>query len=138
MNANITAEIIFYILSCFNNLEGSLSNTLPVGFSQAAKLYATIQRCEDILHSGEKIEKCKKEESQESKITFTGVSVDKIFKNVSLTIIKGLNIVQGHTGSGKSTFLKTIMEECNFTGDVNVSGTISYASQEPMAFSVYC
>ncbi|XP_044266668.1 probable multidrug resistance-associated protein lethal(2)03659 isoform X2 [Tribolium madens] len=135
---DVTAEVVFYILSCFYDLEYSLSNIIPYGFSQAAKLYATAKRCETILNCKESIQKQKIEIEKRPQIIFdkvgTFIGQQQILKNASLVIGQGLNIVTGFVGSGKSVFLKTIIHEWPIVGKVTISGRVSYASQEPWLF----
>ncbi|RZC40830.1 uncharacterized protein BDFB_005146, partial [Asbolus verrucosus] len=139
MGNNVTAEIVYYILSCFNDLEYSLSNLIPFGLSYAAETYATAKRIDGVLAAKESPPREETEiDSKPSAIILTGITTSvrgkKLFENIFLSINEGLNIVVGHVGSGKTTFLKTILQDCEVTGDLKISGTISYAAQEPWLF----
>ncbi|KAJ3656703.1 hypothetical protein Zmor_015754 [Zophobas morio] len=138
MGHNVSAETVYYIVSCFNDLETSLSNDIPSGFSQFAQTFATATRIESVMKAPELPTKETITDPKEAKVCFNNVDVSihdtKILENISLDISDGLNVVVGHTGSGKTTLLKTILGECQTTGKIEVCGKISYASQEPWLF----
>ncbi|XP_063913861.1 probable multidrug resistance-associated protein lethal(2)03659 [Zophobas morio] len=135
---NVSAETVYYILSCFNDLQGSLSDQIPFGFSQFAQLFAIATRIESVMKAPELPTKKTITDSKQAKVCFNDVDVTihdtKVLENISLDISDGLNVVVGHTGSGKTTLLKTILGECQTTGKIDVCGKISYASQEPWLF----
>lgn len=140
MGNNVTAEIVYYVLTCFNDLEYALSTLIPFGLSFAAEVYATSQRIQSILEAKERIfpnnKQDKMNENVEIRLTkvTTEIAGREIIRNASLTIYKGLNVVVGHVGSGKTTFLLTLLQDLEFTGTVITNKTISYASQEPWLF----
>ena len=45
-----------------------------------------------------------------------------VFENLNLKITKGLTIINGMSGSGKTTILKCLMDKTNFSGDIYVCG----------------
>ncbi|XP_063913863.1 probable multidrug resistance-associated protein lethal(2)03659 isoform X2 [Zophobas morio] len=138
MGHNVSAETVYYILSCFNDLEGSLSSEIPFGFSLFAQGFATATRIESVMKAPELPTKETITDPKQAKVCFNNVDVTihdtKILENISLDISDGLNVVVGHTGGGKTTLLKTILGECQTTGKIDVCGRISYASQEPWLF----
>ncbi|XP_037711587.1 probable multidrug resistance-associated protein lethal(2)03659 [Drosophila subpulchrella] len=62
---------------------------------------------------------------------------DYTLSGVNMQVHPGtLLAIVGHTGSGKSSLLQAIMGELRAeSGEINISGTMSYASQEPWLFS---
>ncbi|XP_063913978.1 probable multidrug resistance-associated protein lethal(2)03659 [Zophobas morio] len=138
MDNTVTAETVYYILSCFEDLQTSLSNSIPSGFSKAAEVYAVIKRCEKVLNCEEMPLKCETSEIVCPQIVLSNVSVKvcgrTVLDKISIDINQGLNIVVGPVGAGKSTLLKAIMQDCEMSGNVRVLGSISYASEEPWLF----
>jgi ATP-binding cassette subfamily C (CFTR/MRP) protein 4 len=57
--------------------------------------------------------------------------------DVTITATSGeLVAIVGAAGSGKSTLLQVILKEIpNFSGNLNIRGSLSYAPQEPWLFS---
>ncbi|XP_063914044.1 probable multidrug resistance-associated protein lethal(2)03659 [Zophobas morio] len=136
--SRITAEIVYYLMSCCTDLEYSLSTLIPIGLSYASEAYATTKRIQNVLTAKELLPKQTITETQNPKIVFSGVDI-KIQKKVILTDVsfvlkKGLHVISGHTGSGKTTLLKFILQEYQMDAEVKISGNISYASQEPWLF----
>lgn len=136
----ITAEIVYFVMSCFSKLQHFLSIMIPLGISFGAEFHATLVRIRSILEAEEiptsraQIELVTKEPS----ISFRNVTVkikkQEILKNIQLNIRRGLNVIVGHIGSGKTIFLKTILENYKIEGILHVTGKISYASQEAWLF----
>ena len=57
--------------------------------------------------------------------------------DINIEFRKGLLYgIGGKTGSGKSNLLRSILNELPFkTGNLKITGTISYVSQQPIIFS---
>ncbi|XP_063914042.1 probable multidrug resistance-associated protein lethal(2)03659 [Zophobas morio] len=136
--SKITAEIVYYIMSCCTDLEFSLSVLIPIGLSYASEAYATTKRIQDVLTAKELLPKQTITETQNPEIVFSGVDIKiqkrVILADVSFVLKKGLHVISGHTGSGKTTLLKFILQEYQMEAEVKISGNISYASQEPWLF----
>ena len=136
--SKITAEIVYYIMSCCTDLEFSLSVLIPIGLSYASEAYATTKRIQDVLTAKELLPKQTITETQNPEIVFSGVDIKiqkrVILADVSFVLKKGLHVISGHTGSGKTTLLKFILQEYQMDAEVKISGNISYASQEPWLF----
>ncbi|RZC39500.1 ABC tran domain containing protein [Asbolus verrucosus] len=140
MGNYITAEIVYFIKSCFGKLRHLLSLMIPLGITFGAEFCATLIRLKSILEAEEvsasrsNIEITTKDPTiMLNKVTVKIRGVE-IFRNISLDIRKGLNVVVGPVGSGKTTFLKTILEDYRIEGHLTIYGKISYASQEPWLF----
>lgn len=140
MGGVITAETVYYILGLFSNLEEALNIVIPYGLAVGAEAFAVIKRIESILLAKEAtLSKCQSKIHKNSEIILEDLTIKiknaTILENISLKIFdRGLYLVVGHIGSGKSTFLKTLLYECDITGNMEIKGSISYASQEPWLF----
>ncbi|KAK9504179.1 hypothetical protein O3M35_010567 [Rhynocoris fuscipes] len=63
-------------------------------------------------------------------------STENSLTNISCNVIPGqLTVVIGPVGSGKTSFYHALLKELPLTsGSISISGTVSYASQEPWLF----
>lgn len=108
---------------------------LPIGITFGAEFSATLIRLRSILEAEEV-----PMPQNNVQLTTKGpvILLDKVtvrtIKDISMEIHKGLNVVVGHVGVGKSSFLKTILEDCKADGILTIDGKLSYASQEPWLF----
>lgn len=140
MEEVVTAEMVYYILGLFTQLEMVLSSTIPFSLSHCAEVLAVSKRMESVLH--EKSVSSIKTPAQifkKPKIKIYNVTTvlnsTVILKNINLSIeSKGLYVVVGSTASGKTTFFKTLLRECNFSGKIEIAGRVSYASQDAWLF----
>jgi ATP-binding cassette subfamily C (CFTR/MRP) protein 4 len=136
----ITAEIIYFIDSCFQILTHTLGLRFPLAISQIAEITTSIKRVGNVLKALE-IEEARKETNLviKPKVLVKDVDVTfrkiKILHSVNLDLEMGVTLVTGSVGSGKSFLLKTILQdyECS-SGSVVTQGRVSYASQEPWLF----
>lgn len=143
MDGVITAETVYYILGLFSYLEDTLNVIIPYGLSLGAEAFAVIERIETILLAEEVISnEFQNKIGENNRILLENLTVKiketTILENVFLNISdSGLYLVVGNIGSGKSTFLKTLLEEYgtnDTTGSFKIIGSTSYASQEPWLF----
>ncbi|KAJ8918452.1 hypothetical protein NQ315_008149 [Exocentrus adspersus] len=135
----VRAEIVYFVQSCYINLRSYITISIPLGIAQTADLHASIKRIQKFLNGDELKDTQQTRNVPEPKVFLKNVSVKfsgvEILKDVSLLANRGLHLVTGNVGSGKSALLKTIMQEYPITsGQLLVDGTISYASQEPWLF----
>jgi ATP-binding cassette subfamily C (CFTR/MRP) protein 4 len=136
----VTAEVVYFIKSCFHKLRHLLSIMLPLGIAFGAEFNATLIRLDSILNAEEvptprnHIEITTKDPAIVLNKITTKIRGVEIIKDVTMEVEKGLNVVVGNVGSGKTTFLKTILEDCKIDGNLTIYGKISYASQEPWLF----
>lgn len=140
MGNNITAELIYFIQSCFQILTHTMSVLFPLGIAQTAELAASNKRIGKVLKALE-VEKTEKSDNPTIKpqIIFNKVSVEfkdtEILHDLDLKIDMGLTLVTGAVGSGKSFLLKTILRDYEpRCGNMISQGRMSYASQEPWLF----
>lgn len=135
----VTADLVYFVLSCYGQLKSYITVSIPMGIVQTADLYASIKRIQKFLNSNELVDNQQIRNAPEPKVLLRNVSVRlkdaEVLKDVSLFANKGLSIISGNVGSGKSAILKVIMKDYPISkGQLLVEGTISYASQEPWLF----
>lgn len=111
------AELIFYILSLFAQLNYQFGMLMPVYFMKIVELFATMERLNKMLQKGE-LQKIVREPYGKPTVSLQNVSIrlgDKtVLNGVSVNSFEpGLTIVTGPVGSGKSSLLKTILQEYN-------------------------
>jgi ATP-binding cassette subfamily C (CFTR/MRP) protein 4 len=135
---HIKPEILFLIMDSLNNLMLTLNVQFPKGIHEFVKLKAVFRRISKFLQTKEKVV-CKNqgEDCNEAILSNLTVYVNdhKIFNNINFKLQKGLTILTGPMGSGKTLLLKVLMREYQFIeGDLKLAGEISYASQESWLF----
>jgi ATP-binding cassette subfamily C (CFTR/MRP) protein 4 len=136
---HISAATMFLIMDSLNNLSVALRFAFARGIYESAKLKAIFKRISKFLETKEHEFTENENEGLSQEIVLSDLSVYindyKILDNLNLKFQKGLTIITGPVGSGKTLLLKVLMREHQFIeGDVTVNGKISYASQEPWLF----
>lgn len=114
---SVDAELIFYTLSLFSQINSQFGLSLPLYFSRTVQLSASLQRLDKVMQADEMRqgqEKCFG--SEKPSIKLINVSINLMNKNaleqISLNISNpGLHIVTGPVGSGKTSLLKVILKE---------------------------
>ncbi|RZC43262.1 ABC tran domain containing protein [Asbolus verrucosus] len=138
---NITAEVVFYTVTCCDLLETGLTQMFLKALYVIAEFIICIKRIENLLtlpNSGVKQES-KNDSVVLSKIHFNNtvlrIENKEIFRGINLTIQKGLILITGYVNSGKTSLLKLILQEYEpESGNLQIQGSVSYASQEPWLF----
>ncbi|KAJ8954540.1 hypothetical protein NQ318_000774 [Aromia moschata] len=135
----IQAEVVYFLQSCYITLRSYITVSIPFGISQTAELLAAAKRIEAFLNGEELKETQQTQSIPHPKVYLRNVSAKvndtEVVKDVSLFVNKGLFLITGNVGSGKTALLKTILKDYSVTGgQILVEGTISYASQEPWLF----
>ncbi|KAJ8931650.1 hypothetical protein NQ314_015402 [Rhamnusium bicolor] len=139
MGYTTSTELIFYILGLFHQLTWSLGILIPINLSKIAEFRAAFIRYNKLMQS-EETTKIEENVNGKSSLELTDLTVNikdkEILKNVSLKINHtGLTLITGVVGSGKSSLLKAILREYLISkGDIEIQGTVSYASQDPWLF----
>lgn len=138
---HITAEKAFVVTGCFASLSVVLTIFIPLAIGHIANLRASLQRLNKFLHLEEVAgPSCTISSNEKLRIFVKDASLvtvkdHVILKDINIDINKGLTIIAGPVGSGKSMLLKLILADVKQTeGSVTVSGNISYSSQEPWLF----
>lgn len=136
---NLTAEVTFYIMSCLHVLRSTCTISIPLGIAQTAELVASAKRINKLLN-GKEI-RITKRGLHWSKpfVMLDNVSVKvkdiQILHNITLKISDTFNMITGRLGGGKSSLLKTILEDYQISeGNMKIQGRMSYASEEPWLF----
>ncbi|KAL3282149.1 hypothetical protein HHI36_005344 [Cryptolaemus montrouzieri] len=135
----LNADIVYYTGKLFLRV-AKIMIIIPLGIQSLSEFMISLKRINKILRTEDR-QIVYKDVSQTLKpqISLTEVDVEikgrEILKNINLELKIGLNILIGPSGSGKSSLLKTILEEYSTkTGEMRARGTLSYASQNPWLF----
>jgi ABC-type multidrug transport system fused ATPase/permease subunit len=146
----LTADKVFVYQSYFTALAFSMSMQFVRGVAEIAETLVSISRLEEFLM----LEEFQESNSEEQRVLnrvdgVDGVILSRIkakwnasmkentLKCIDLQAKRGALIaIIGQVGSGKSSLLQAILGELALSGgSINVSGKISYASQEPWVFA---
>lgn len=140
MGYSTNTEMIFYMITLFKDLEYNLGTLIPWGMAQVAHLYSSVVRINRVLVA----EELKPVTGSYEEVAHPFVEIEngsvhinkhEILKEVSFRTESGLTIITGNVGSGKSSFLKAILQDYPLTsGKVVTRGRISYASQDAWLF----
>ncbi|XP_037050747.1 multidrug resistance-associated protein 4-like isoform X2 [Bradysia coprophila] len=149
----VTARKVFIVSSYFNILNHVMVHIWPIALINTAEAYVSVKRVQEFLmrseststlrvseearriHNADSPQKCIRlanatsvwENSDSSQLT--GIM------DMNIEIESGLCAIVGQVGSGKSTLLNLILGELSLSsGSMTISGTISYASQDPWIF----
>jgi ATP-binding cassette subfamily C (CFTR/MRP) protein 4 len=136
----INAGTLFLVMDTLNVMSIHLKMSIPRGIYEIGNLIAALIRIGSFLDSMEEL--CHRETDKtisapEIKLSHVNIYGEnqKIIDNLDLILGKGLSVITGPVGSGKTLLLKVIMKEHHSVkGEVTVNGSISYASQEPWLF----
>nr|XP_023024510.1 probable multidrug resistance-associated protein lethal(2)03659 [Leptinotarsa decemlineata] len=140
MGFSSDTTIVFYLLSNFHALRETLGVKIPYNIGKVAELMSAGTRVNRLIkadelhpHYFDYIPAYKPlVEMKEAKVH---IGNKEILNIISLTADTGLTIVTGSVGSGKSSLLKTILQDYPLTsGNIISYGRISYASQDPWLF----
>lgn len=133
------AEIIVFVQSSFTSLKSYITASIPMGIVQCADVHAALKRLKHFLETEEINTNQQPNIVRNPRIYMRNVSVKikdiEVLKSISLSVEKGIFLVTGNVGSGKSSVLKTILGDYPVNdGKMVVEGSISYASQDPWLF----
>lgn len=146
LGGKLTGDVVFSMAQLFNTVQLYMSIFFPMSIATYAEARVSIRRIEQFLvleeNSPKKIDgELIVDKAGEIKITKGHASwlpnpiVDTLM-NIDLHIKPGtLVCVVGNVGAGKSSLLQLILKELPLaSGRLEVTGSISYASQEPWLF----
>ncbi|KAK4879946.1 hypothetical protein RN001_008092 [Aquatica leii] len=141
MGNNVTAEKAFVVTGCFAILSPIATHYIPGAIITISEAIASMKRINKFLLLTEIKEDFQVQQligpSPTISIKKVNVKIDKylILKNINTSIHSGLTVVTGIVGSGKSTFIKLLFGDVvGAEGTVEISGTVSYSSQDPWLF----
>ncbi|XP_072380947.1 ATP-binding cassette subfamily C member 4-like [Diabrotica undecimpunctata] len=135
---DMSAEDIYYIMKIFGALRVTVAKDFSIGFTKMGELSASLKRITNILEL-EELPEVEDIPDNDPYVNLKCVSLkfqEKfVLKDISLELAKGLNIVTGQLGCGKSSLIKVILRDYpEDEGTVNTRGRMSYASQDPWLF----
>lgn len=136
----LNAKKIFYLMSVFRDLRHCLGTLIPYGMGRAAEFYTSVVRIQQVLNGLElKLENRSNEPTSkpvlELKEAVVHIRELLILKKISFKVDSKLTLVTGTVGSGKSSLLKTMLQDYPLTsGSIISYGRVSYASQDPWLF----
>ncbi|OAD56496.1 Multidrug resistance-associated protein 4 [Eufriesea mexicana] len=143
---HISADKVFSMAQYFNILQLTMAILYPMAVSAVAEASVSIKRLENFLL-------LKENNNVLTNIQQTNGNGSIIMKNITASwtentitnTLHGVNIqiepgklyaIVGSVGAGKSSFLQLILRELQQShGEIQVNGSVSYASQEAWLFS---
>nr|XP_023020199.1 probable multidrug resistance-associated protein lethal(2)03659 [Leptinotarsa decemlineata] len=140
MGYSVNTELMFYIIALFKELEYNLGGLIPYSMGRAAEVYSALTRINTVLTAEELPSKSSSKAATSGPIVeVRGANVNignsLILEDITFRTTAGLTLVTGSVGSGKSSLLKTLLQDYPLSsGYLMTSGRISYASQDPWLF----
>jgi ATP-binding cassette subfamily C (CFTR/MRP) protein 4 len=138
---SITAEVMYFVVGCFQGVTFTLVTLIPYGMFHTSEFIAAAKRIQKLLRiiGNERNMEEYKSEVKEAHISLRNVTViladKKILSDVNFDIKKGLTVLTGNTGSGKSVLVMTLLKQYEITeGTLLIEGRLSYASQDSWLF----
>jgi ATP-binding cassette subfamily C (CFTR/MRP) protein 4 len=137
----ITAELMYFVVGCFQGVTFTLVILIPYGMFYTSEFIAAVKRIQQlfkIIGMKRNMEE-NQPEMKEAHISLGNVTVilaeKKILSDVSFDLKKGLTVLTGNTGTGKSVLVMTLLKQYEITtGALLIEGRISYVSQESWLF----
>lgn len=135
---NVTnAEFIFYVLTLYQTLRQTLGVSIPLSLGFYGDIFAASKRIVKLLEAEEFSDDS--QISWNDQISLKNVTLEMknqvLLENITLDIPKGLTVLTGEVGSGKTNLLKLMIRDYVPTsGSLTISQQVSYAPQEPWLF----
>lgn len=141
-----TADIVFAVAQLFNTVQLYMCILYPLGVSTLAEAKTSVKRIEEflLLEETETLSDLSVTQSEKNgtirldkvNASWTPNPIVHTLMDLNIEIKPGtLCCVVGSVGAGKSSFLQLLLKELPAnSGRVNITGSISYASQEPWLF----
>ena len=147
MGNKLTADVVFAVAQLFNTVQLYMCILYPLGVSTFAEAKTSVKRIEEFLLLEENNATPQitsvAESEKNGTVKLNQVSASWVPNPIVSTLLD-LNVdinpgtlccVVGPVGAGKSSFLQLLLKELpQNSGKVDVTGSISYASQEPWLF----
>ena len=142
---NISADKVFSMAQYYNILQLTMAILYPMAVSATAEAVVSIKRLENFLLLKENNNLIQpKKISGDGSVTMKDITaswsdaaIANTLHDITVRIEPGkLYAIVGSVGAGKSSFLQLILKELQHThGDIQVNGSVSYASQEAWLFA---
>ncbi|XP_018322246.1 multidrug resistance-associated protein 4 [Agrilus planipennis] len=140
LGSKITADKVFSIAQLFNTMQLTMAIFYPNAVTLGSECLVSVKRLQDFLLLEEKptpkiVKKTHKSVILDNITAFWSPSVATL-KDLTFRVNSGeLCAIVGPVGSGKSSILQLLLGELlPSEGNLEVGGSISYASQEPWLF----
>ncbi|KAG5867423.1 hypothetical protein JTB14_013820 [Gonioctena quinquepunctata] len=137
MGYETDTTLLFYIWTCFKDLKRTFCIIVSTNLAIAGEFFAAISRinrlmkAEEYHFENEKIIK----PVVELEHVMVHIGEKKILEDITFRVDSGLTVITGKVGSGKSSLLKTILQDYPLSnGRMSRRDSISYASQDPWLF----
>lgn len=126
LEEEISAEKIFVVLSCYATLRHYMTIGIPVGITQIVEAVAVADRITELL-TEPSLNTTRRDIAENPIIKMDGVVAalnpnQNIFEKLTLTVTSGLVALTGPLGAGKSSLIKTILQDLQIvSGNVHVN-----------------
>ncbi|KRT81036.1 ABC transporter ATP-binding protein [Oryctes borbonicus] len=137
---HVNAANIYLIISCMSTIRMVIAIDIPKAMGSAADVHSSLIRIQNMLAAKDtKVENDGIDNNtKEPYIRMQNVLIrskeNKHVLTADFQLDKSLVALTGPVGSGKTLFLKSLLGDFEYEGDLKVNGTISYAAQEPWLF----
>ncbi|XP_072396584.1 ATP-binding cassette sub-family C member 4-like isoform X2 [Diabrotica undecimpunctata] len=148
LGSDLSADTVYFLARLHNELQGVVTIFFPRAFSFSYECISSITRLENFLMLDElQVEQLRDQDShlfplgnitlRNATYTWKQMNIVPTILDINLHITPGkLCCVVGKVGSGKSSLLQILLKELPLlNGEMNITGKVSYASQEPWLFA---
>uniref|UniRef100_A0A1Y1K6E3 Uncharacterized protein n=1 Tax=Photinus pyralis TaxID=7054 RepID=A0A1Y1K6E3_PHOPY len=137
LDQSLDAKTVFMTMSLLYLSSGTLNFILPQGLIFLSEIVVSINRITQFLLCDETTTVAISPRTDLAISIRNGSSAQSILSNLNLEIKSGgLTAIIGSVGSGKTSLLNLILGEIPLsTGEIQLTGNVSFAPQEPWIFS---
>ncbi|CAG9839260.1 unnamed protein product [Diabrotica balteata] len=148
LGSDLSADTVYFVARLNNELQGVVTIFSPRAFSFSSECISSITRLENFLMLDElQVDQLGNQDShliqlgnitlRNATSTWKQMNIVPTISDINLHITPGkLCCVVGKVGSGKSSLLQILTKELPLlNGEMNITGKVSYASQEPWLFA---
>uniref|UniRef100_A0A0U9HSE1 Putative ABCC protein n=1 Tax=Chrysomela populi TaxID=154003 RepID=A0A0U9HSE1_CHRPP len=132
--------VVFYLLANFGELRRNLASSIPWCMGKAGELVSAVVRINKVINAEEMNPNPISDEPEANPVldlknATVYIGEKEVLSEISFRVEPSLTLVTGTIGSGKSSLLKTMLQDYPLTDGSLVSrGRISYSSQDPWLF----
>ncbi|GJQ66879.1 hypothetical protein Trydic_g7902 [Trypoxylus dichotomus] len=137
---HVNAANIYLIISCMSTIRMVIAYDIPKAMGSAAEVRSSLIRIQNMLAVKDtKMESNDVDDNtKDPYIHMQNVLIrnkeNKHVLSANFQLDKSLIALTGPVGSGKTIFLKSLLGDSEYEGNLKVNGSISYAAQEPWLF----